>query len=102
MTVSVKMLVLPVPQKFNTFNTFNTFSTFDPLPPASALSARPLPLSAAVQIMGSGTDLQARPMAIPAPTAMTAISTATACGDSAPPASQMTTKATAVASRITT
>src|SRR5215212_8598214 len=46
--------------------------------------------------------LQARPMAMPAETARVAISAVTTCGDNAPPASQMTTNATAVASRITT
>ena len=41
-------------------------------------------------------------MATPAPTATAAIRTATACGDNAPPASQMTTNATAVTKPITT
>ena len=30
--VHVKMLVFPVPEKFNTFNTFNTFDATPPLP----------------------------------------------------------------------
>src|SRR5215203_3668665 len=70
--------------------------------PIRPVSASPLPLPAAVHVTGSGTDLHAGPMAIPAPTATIAIRAVTACGDNAPPASQMTTKTTAVASRITT
>ena len=38
MNVQVKMVVFPVPEKFNTFN---TFTTFDPLSPATALSSPP-------------------------------------------------------------
>jgi hypothetical protein len=32
--VNVKMLLRPVPQKFNTFNTFNTFAKFANFNPA--------------------------------------------------------------------
>ena len=35
--VRLKMLLFPVPQKFNTFNTFSTFTIFLPSLPASAL-----------------------------------------------------------------
>jgi hypothetical protein len=42
----MKVLMIPVPEKFNTFNTFNTFTTFDhvasgSLLPASSASANP-------------------------------------------------------------
>ena len=32
--MNVKMLLRPVPQKFNTFNTFNTFAKFANIDPA--------------------------------------------------------------------
>jgi hypothetical protein len=35
----MKVLMIPVPEKFNTFNTFNTFTTFDHVASGSLLPA---------------------------------------------------------------
>jgi hypothetical protein len=39
MNVHMKVLMIPVPEKFNTFNTFNTFTTFDHVASGSLLPA---------------------------------------------------------------
>jgi hypothetical protein len=85
-TVHVKMLLIPVPEKFNTFNTFTTFNTFDCVSNSNCRSCDSPPGTpndhARTDGHGSHQDGD--------------------CLRRQRPACQMTTKATAGASRITT